>query len=175
MVIKYLLMNLKRLHWLLFLARTFSLPVDRDIIFFIEEVSDHGPWQINMNHWQRNRILASWNSTFKALNEETCHASVLIKETNAFTFIFENGKGRSKTLPVLILPFIKKKRYTGLALLVLLEYLLNITMRVHAGKHTHTHTHRHNSELCVGSQAAVTHVPWAAISYEGTGKSQCND
>ena len=41
----------------------------------------------------RNRILASWNSTVKALNEETCCASVLIRETNTFTFIFKNSKG----------------------------------------------------------------------------------
>lgn len=35
---------------------------------------------------------------------------------------------------------------------------------MHADKHKHTCTH--NNELCVGSQALVTHVLWAQTSYE---------
>lgn len=117
----------------------------------------------NQHESLRKKILTSSNSTFKVLNEETCCASVLIRGTvNVFTKI-------KHSLSHLF--FLYRKVYTDLALLVLLQYLLKTTVRIHAGKHKHTHT----TELCVGSQTVVTHVPWAAISYEGTGKSECND
>lgn len=49
-VVKYLLLNLKRLHWRsVSCPYFFSLLADRDVVFFRENVSDHGPWQINMN------------------------------------------------------------------------------------------------------------------------------
>lgn len=105
MEFKYLLLNLRRFHWHLFLAHNFSLPVERDFWLFHRDqimiprqiMAPDKSTRITGHTIQtralRNRILAPWNFTDKVLNEETRCISELIKETNTCTFIYKNGKG----------------------------------------------------------------------------------
>lgn len=114
MVVKYLVLNLKKLPWHKLLASTFSLSVKTDIVFFTEEESGHTPGK---STWITGHLIQMCSkkenfSIMKPHAYSTEWGNLLSQcvdvRGQSFHIHYQKSQQRkkSKTLPFQLLPFI---------------------------------------------------------------------